>query len=170
MNKNIMPGGIAADRGAIIEKIITTYHCPDYEIYSDENSAIIRGVTNDHNEVKCHTLPKGTKSILAFGQVILTISLSGVSENSEGRQTAARRMLRMVYKNRTYKLGIVDVPGGYILTAMRGNDVKLQVNLKRRANGSYKATVLGRTYNLVKKNNVTYTSLYVPPIIGTSDS
>lgn len=152
-----MPGGIAAHRGAIIEEIINTYSCPDYETYCDDSSVIVRGKTNDHREVKCHTLPKGTISLLAFGQVIMTTSVAGSNRGDE------RRMLRLVYKNRMYRLGIIDIPGGYIVTALRGNDVKVQVILKRKTDGKMKATVFGKTYTLVKKKDTVYRSLYVVP-------
>ncbi len=155
-----MPGGIAAHRGAIIEEIINTYTCPEYETFCDDNSAIVRGKTSDHREVKCHTLPKGTKSLLAFGQVIMTTSVSGSNHGDE------RRMLRLVYKNRMYRLGIVDIPGGYIITALRGNDVKVQVTLRRRTNGKMEATTLGQTFTLVKKKDTAYRSIYVVPRDG----
>lgn len=149
-----MPGGIKPYRGALLEQIINTYTCPDYKVYCDDDSAIVRGISADHSEVKSHTLPKGTIALLALGQIILTVSVSGSNRGDE------RRMLRMVYKGRMYRLGIIDTKGGYLISAMKKDDVKVTIALRRLTDNRMIASVLGKEYRLIRKANAAYRSVF----------
>lgn len=126
-----------------ISTLITHYACPEYESYGDGSSLIIRDLSKRASESKFHTLPKGTTTTLVFGPVILTISLS----------VHKKMMVRMVHHGRMYRVNMIACKGGFIMTALRHELVRVTVVLIHR-DGGFDATVDGRVYRLVKKEDL----------------
>lgn len=96
--------------------------------------------------MRCIPLPKGTVSYLVFGPIILCICITASNNSSD------RKIFRIVYRQRVYKLCVIDLPNGsHLLTGLRGDVVKVQVTLRRDDDGNWIAGHDKKGYRLVPR-------------------
>lgn len=124
-----------------LDDLIDRYTCKEYETCGDDSSLIVRDLSKRQSATKIYAIPKGTTSTLAFGPVILSISMNAKQQ----------RLYRMVYRGGMYPVSIMKKKGGFILTAMRRKVVKAIIIIDHVADG-LTATIDGIMYTLVKKD------------------